>query len=105
MNSLFSTTDLYELFDSPQVIRYFEDKLKARDVLIEKLKLKNSTLKSQEHKIEHQLAVKDDAGDSLHYIDFHQLQIENKQFLAKIEVRKPFPVDIIQCIKFRTLSI
>ena len=26
-------------------------------------------------------------GDVLHYIDFHQLQIENKQYVAKIEER------------------
>jgi chromosome segregation ATPase len=70
-----------------KVVRYFEDKLKSRDVVIEKLKLKNSTLKSQVFKMELQLAAKDDTGDSLHYIDFHQLQIENKQFLAKIEER------------------
>jgi hypothetical protein len=70
-----------------KVTRYFENKFKARDVLIEKLKLKNAALKSQVFKIETQLAQKDDIGDSLHYIDFHQLQIENKQFLAKIEER------------------
>ena len=28
-------------------------------------------------------------GDVLHYIDFHQLQIENKQYMAKIEERNP----------------
>lgn len=26
-------------------------------------------------------------GDALHYIDFHQLQIENKQFVSRIEER------------------
>lgn len=70
-----------------KVTRYFENKFNARDVVIEKLKLKNSALKSQVFKIETQLAQKDDIDDSLHYIDFHQLQIENKQFLAKIEER------------------
>jgi Domain of unknown function (DUF4201) len=28
-----------------------------------------------------------DSGDVLHYIDFHQLQIENKQLAAKVEER------------------
>ena len=68
-------------------IRYFEDKLKQVDGVIEKLRLKNSTLKSQIHKIEHQLSQKEEVGDVLHYIDFHQLQIENKQHVAKIEER------------------
>jgi Domain of unknown function (DUF4201) len=26
-------------------------------------------------------------GDALHYIDFHQLQIENKQYVGRIEER------------------
>jgi chromosome segregation ATPase len=70
-----------------KVTRFFENKFNSRDVVIEKLKLKNSALKSQVFKIETQLTQKDDIDDSLHYIDFHQLQIENKQFLAKIEER------------------
>lgn len=26
-------------------------------------------------------------GDALHYVDFHQLQIENKQYVTRIEER------------------
>ena len=70
-----------------RVTRYFEDKLKQIDAIIEKLRLKNSTLKTQMNKIESQLAQKEEIGDVLHYIDFHQLQIENKQYVAKIEER------------------
>ena len=67
-----------------RVTRYFGDKLEQIDTVLEKLRLKNSTLKSQIHKIEHQLSQKEESGDVLHYIDFHQLQIENKQYAAKI---------------------
>lgn len=70
-----------------KVIRYFDDKFKQTDAIIEKLRLKNSTLKSQINKIEASLAQKEEIGDVLHYIDFHQLQIENKQYVAKIEER------------------
>jgi len=70
-----------------RVTRYFEDKLKQVDAIIEKLRLKNSTLKGQITKVETQLAQKEEIGDVLHYIDFHQLQIENKQYVAKIEER------------------
>ena len=70
-----------------RVTRYFEDKLKQVDAVLEKLRLKNSTLKSQINKIEHQLSQKEEIGDVLHYIDFHQLQIENKQYVAKIDER------------------
>lgn len=68
-----------------KVVRYFDDKLKQIDAIIEKLRLKNSTLKSQINKIESVLAQKEEVGDVLHYIDYHQLQIENKQYTTKIE--------------------
>lgn len=70
-----------------KVIRYMEDKLRQKDSVIEKLKLKNATLKSQIQKVDAQLKQKEEMGDVLHYIDFHQLQIENKQYVAKIEDR------------------
>lgn len=70
-----------------RVTRYLEEKLKMKDSIIEKLRLKNATLKSQIHKVEKQLSQKEEIGDVLHYIDFHQLQIENKQYIAKIEER------------------
>jgi len=47
--------------------------------MIEKLRLKNATLKTHIKKVEVQLKHKEEMGDVLHYIDFHQLQIENKQ--------------------------
>ena len=70
-----------------RVCRYLEDKMKQKDSVIEKLRLKNSTLKSAIMKVEKQLNAKEEIGDVLHYIDFHQLQIENKQYIAKIEER------------------
>ena len=70
-----------------KVLKYFDDKFKHRDVIIDKLRLKNTTLKSNIQKLENQLIQKEEVGDVLHYIDFHQLQIENKQFIAKIEER------------------
>ena len=70
-----------------KVQKYMEDKLKSRDSMIDKLKLKNVTVKAQINKAEAQLKQKEEMGDVLHYIDFHQLQIENKQYMAKIEER------------------
>jgi len=64
-----------------------EDKLRQRDAMIEKLRLKNATLKTAKQKVESQLRQKEEMGDVLHYIDFHQLQIENKQYVQKIEER------------------
>jgi chromosome segregation ATPase len=70
-----------------KVQKYMEEKLKNRDSMIDKLKLKNVTIKAQINKVEAQLKQKEEMGDVLHYIDFHQLQIENKQYLAKIDER------------------
>eukprot|EP00937_MAST-01D_sp_MAST-1D-sp2_P002263 g2263.t1 len=70
-----------------KVIRYMEDKLRQKDSIIDKLRLKNATLAGQAQKVEAQLRQKEEMGDVLHYIDFHQLQIENRQYVAKIEER------------------
>lgn len=70
-----------------KVTRYFEDKFKQVDAVIEKLRLKNANLKSQISKLQATLNQKEDGGEALHYIDYHQLQIENKQYVAKIEER------------------
>jgi hypothetical protein len=70
-----------------KVVRYMEEKLRQKDAAVEKLKLKNQTLKTQLAKVDTQLRQKEEMGDVLHYIDFHQLQIENKQYVAKIEER------------------
>lgn len=70
-----------------KVIRYMEEKLRQKDAMIEKLRLKNATLKTHIKKVEIQLKHKEEMGDVLHYIDFHQLQIENKQYIAKIDER------------------
>jgi hypothetical protein len=72
---------------SETVVKFFEDKWKRKDVMIDKLRLKNRTLKAAITKAEMQLTQTEEVGDVLHYIDFHQLQIENKQFVAKIEER------------------
>jgi len=64
--------------------RYMEEKLQKRDGVIEKLRLKNSTIMTHLYKVELQMKQKEQTGDALHYIDFHQLQIENKQYQARI---------------------
>lgn len=68
-----------------KVTRYFEDAQRNRDAMLDKLRLKIGSLRAQQSKLESSLHQKEEVGDVLHYIDFHQLQIENKQYLAKIE--------------------
>ena len=64
-----------------------EEKLRAKGAMAEKLRLKNTTLKSTIQKMEGQLQQKEDMGEVLHVIDFDQLKIENQQYLEKIEER------------------
>ena len=70
-----------------KLARWMEEKLKGKDATIEKLRLKNSSLRTAISKLKGQLKQKEEMGGVLHYIDFHQLQIENKQYLARIEER------------------
>lgn len=55
--------------------------------MIEKLALKNATLKSQCQKLEAQLQHKEEMGEVFLPIDFDQLKIENQQYQEKIEER------------------
>lgn len=70
-----------------KVVRYFDEKLKTKTALIEKIKLKNAAMKTHRVKMDQQVKHKEEQGDSLHSIDFHQLQIKNEQFQLKIEDR------------------
>lgn len=61
-----------------------EEWLKTADAIIEKLRLKSATLKTQISKARHQLAQKEELGETLHPIDFEQLAIENHKYQEKI---------------------
>jgi len=49
--------------------------------LIEKYKNKKNTLSAQIVKTANQITKKEEMGDELKFIDFHQLQIENKKYV------------------------
>merc|ERR1719510_2150243 len=68
-----------------KVLKYMEDKLTQKDMLINKLLMKNQAYKISIKKADKQLKSKQETGDDLQYIDFHQLQIENQQFVKRID--------------------
>lgn len=70
-----------------KILRYFETSLHAKQILIEKLRLKNKSMKAHRLKMDATIRQKEEQGDSLHSIDFHQLQIKNSQFNQKIKER------------------
>ncbi|GAB1609381.1 coiled-coil domain-containing protein 113-like [Argonauta hians] len=70
-----------------RVIRYFEDRVRAKDALVEKFRLKIATQRTQMKKLLLQLKQKEEMGEVLHAVDFNQLKIENQQYMEKIEER------------------
>ena len=58
-------------YDAEKLMKYMDDKFKAKEALIDKLQLKNVSLKSQILKADAQIKHKEEMGDELKFIDFH----------------------------------
>lgn len=67
--------------------KYYEDSLQRKDNTIEQLRLKSESLRAALAKGRDTLRRKEEVGDTLHYIDFLQLQIENKQLVGRLGER------------------
>ncbi|KAI8471716.1 MAG: flagellar associated protein [Monoraphidium minutum] len=72
------------VISADRVVRYWEDKIYSREVLLEKVNLKNSTYRAAISKLEAQLAHKEEMGEVLHAVDFEQLKIENAQAMEAV---------------------
>lgn len=70
---------------SEVLIKYLNDKLKSRESFIDKMRLKNASMRKQKNLLTKQLKQKEELGEVLLEVDFKQLKIENKQYLEKIE--------------------
>ena len=62
--------------------------------MIEKNKAKKATYESQIFKTESQIKKKEEMGDDLKFIDFHQLQIENKKYVKDIDQKNADLLDL-----------
>ena len=71
--------------DAGKVVRFREAQMDDKIMRVEKLGLKRATLEAKLLKIEAALKKKEVTGDELKFIDFHQLQIENKKYLKDLE--------------------
>ncbi len=74
-------------YDADKLTKYMEDKFRQKEALMDKLQLKNISLRNQIMKAESQIKHKEEMGDDLKFIDFHQLQIENKKHVKDIDER------------------
>jgi myosin heavy subunit len=71
--------------DADRLLRYLQDEVKDRDDQLAKLRQKGKALRAQITKCEHQLRQREDLGEVLSAVDFDQLQIENRQFVERLE--------------------
>ena len=85
-------------FEADAIVKFFQETLISKDSLIQKIQEKNAGLKIAIGKLETSLKQKENQGDALHSIDFHQLQIENNQFNQKIRERN----NELRTLKFTT---
>ncbi|NXJ54022.1 CC113 protein, partial [Spizaetus tyrannus] len=69
---------------SDKLLRYMEEKNRQRDLLREKLRLKNYLLKVYKKKLQQQLRQKEQMGETLHEVRLQQLQVRNAQYQEKI---------------------
>ncbi|XP_076371026.1 cilia- and flagella-associated protein 263-like isoform X2 [Tachypleus tridentatus] len=70
-----------------KVQRYFQDKIKAKDILREKLRMRYISLRGQYQRVLEQMKTKEEMGEELNEVDFSQLKIENSRYLHMIEKR------------------
>lgn len=71
--------------EAERIIKYREEKIKQKCAMIKKCQTKKDNLTHTVQKLIAQIKKKDELGDDLKFIDFHQLQIENKKYLKEIE--------------------
>ncbi|NXE84853.1 CC113 protein, partial [Cochlearius cochlearius] len=70
---------------SEKLLRYMEKKNRQRDLLREKLRLKNYLLKDYKQKLQQQVRQKEQMGETLHEVRLQQLQVRNAQYQEKID--------------------
>ncbi|TRY98075.1 hypothetical protein DNTS_023527 [Danionella cerebrum] len=68
-----------------KITKYTEDKIKAKDNLIEKLQRKNAALHSYKKKLQIQLKQQEEMAEGLTELDFEQLKFENIHFRKRMD--------------------
>lgn len=68
-----------------RVVKFYDDKLRSKDTMIEKLRLKNTSLRTKCKKLTLHLKQKEESGEVRHEVDFKQLKIENKRYSEHYE--------------------
>lgn len=80
--------------DSAVVTRWMEERKKRMETALSKLKSKSRDARRQLRHAEKAAEAHDEGSERLRDIDFHQLKIENAQYLAKIKERNSQLLDL-----------
>ncbi len=72
---------------SKKVIKQFEVAQAKRDEDLERVRLRNISMRTQLLRLERQLRSREQLAEGLHMIDFEQLKVENQTLYEKIEER------------------
>ncbi|CAH8664506.1 unnamed protein product [Schistosoma rodhaini] len=92
-----------QVVSAEKVLRFSDDYLKSLDTQSDKLRLKNSSIKSTLKKVEEQLRQKE-SGEVLGAVDFEQMKIDNTKCLAEID-EKNHNIQEMKITAARTLQI
>ena len=68
-----------------KLIKYIDERIRLKDIIIQKNEENNEKLKKSINKEKLKIQKKEQANDDLQFIDFHQLQIENKKLVRDID--------------------
>lgn len=68
-----------------KLMKYIEERIRLKDTIIQKNEENNEKLKRSIQKEKIKIQKKEQANDDLQFIDFHQLQIENKKLVRDID--------------------
>jgi hypothetical protein len=72
---------------SKRLIKHYEQTERKKDAELEKVRLRNISLKTTLRRLEKTLRSREQLAEGLHMIDFEQLKIENQTLSEKIEER------------------
>ncbi|XP_010002698.1 PREDICTED: coiled-coil domain-containing protein 113 [Chaetura pelagica] len=95
------------IIDSQKLLGYMEEKNRQRDLLREKLRLKNYLLKGYKKKLQKQLRQKEQVGETPCEVRLQQLQVRNAQCQKKMDEKnqellqlKTTSAKTVQVLKF-----
>ncbi|KAK9886694.1 hypothetical protein WA026_017612 [Henosepilachna vigintioctopunctata] len=78
--------------------RFMQESLKASTAVVQRYRLRQSTLSAHLRKLNETLKHKKEVGESLHAVDFEKLEIENNHFIKEIDART------LQLIDLKTMN-